>query len=88
MTAAWLEDVLAEEKILLPGHSACAGCGPAISIRHVLGGLRSAAPESKIVLVIPASCWTIIAGVLPMSAFGVAVHLTPVFMYASLSFRT
>ena len=63
--AAWLEEIVSEEKLLLPGHSACAGCGPAINIRHVLGGLAAAAPESKIVLVIPASCWTIIAGVFP-----------------------
>jgi 2-oxoisovalerate ferredoxin oxidoreductase beta subunit len=73
----WLEEMVSEEKLLLPGHTACAGCGPAINIRHVLGGLAAAAPESKIVLVIPASCWTIIAGVFPVSAFGVSVHLTP-----------
>jgi len=73
----WLDDVLAEEKLLLPGHSACAGCGPAINVRHVLDGLVAAKPESKLVLVIPASCWTIIAGVYPVNAFGVAVHLTP-----------
>jgi len=77
MAAAWLEEIVSEEKLLLPGHSACAGCGPAINIRHVLAGLASAAPDSKIVLVIPASCWTIIAGVFPVNAFGVAVHLTP-----------
>ena len=75
--AAWLDEIVAEEQLLLPGHSACAGCGPAINIRHVLGGLAAAKPESKIVLVIPASCWTIIAGVFPVNAFGVAVHLTP-----------
>ena len=75
--AAWLEEIVSEEKLLLPGHSACAGCGPAINIRHVLGGLAAAAPESKIVLVVPASCWTIIAGIWPVNAFGVAVHLTP-----------
>jgi pyruvate/2-oxoacid:ferredoxin oxidoreductase beta subunit len=75
--AVWLDEIESEEKLFLPGHSACAGCGPAINMRHVLGGLAAARPDSKIVLVIPASCWTIIAGVLPASAFGVAVHLTP-----------
>ena len=75
--AVWLDEVESEEKLLLPGHSACAGCGPAINIRHVLGGLAAARPDSKILLVIPASCWTIIAGVLPATAFGVTVHLTP-----------
>lgn len=75
--AAWLEELISEECLLRPGHSACAGCGPAINIRHVLGAFAAAAPESKIVLVIPASCWTIIAGVFPVNAFGVSVHLTP-----------
>ena len=75
--AVWLEEILSEEKLLFPGHGACAGCGPAINIQHVLGGLASAVPESKTVLVIPASCWTIIAGVFPVHALGVSVHLTP-----------
>jgi pyruvate/2-oxoacid:ferredoxin oxidoreductase beta subunit len=75
--AAWLEELISEERTLLPGHGACAGCAPAINVRHVLGGLASAAPESKIVLVIPASCWTIIAGVFPVSTFRVPVLLTP-----------
>ena len=64
--SAWLEEVVSEERLLLPGHSACAGCGPAINIRHVLDALAAAAPDSKIVLVIPASCWTIITGVWPV----------------------
>ncbi len=75
--AAWLEEVISEERLLLPGHAACAGCGPAINVRHVLGALAAARPDSKTVLVIPASCWTIIAGIWPVNAFSVAVHLTP-----------
>ncbi|HEY6032149.1 MAG TPA: thiamine pyrophosphate-dependent enzyme [Gaiellaceae bacterium] len=75
--AAWLEEIVSEQKLLLPGHAACAGCAPAINIRHVLDGLAAAKPESKLVLVIPASCWTIIAGIWPVNAFGVTVHLTP-----------
>ena len=75
--SVWLDEVVSEPRLLLPGHAACAGCGPAINVRHVLGALAAAKPESKIVLVVPASCWTIIAGVYPVSAFGVAVHLTP-----------
>jgi len=74
---AWLDSVVQEERWLRPGHSACAGCGPAVNVRHVLGALAEAAPERRTILVIPASCWTIIAGVWPVSAFGVAVHLTP-----------
>jgi pyruvate/2-oxoacid:ferredoxin oxidoreductase beta subunit len=75
--SAWLDEVVTEERLLLPGHAACAGCGPAINIRHVLGELAAAAPETKTVLVIPASCWTIISGIWPVNAFDVAVHLTP-----------
>jgi pyruvate/2-oxoacid:ferredoxin oxidoreductase beta subunit len=75
--AAWLDELVGEDKLLFHGHSACAGCGPAINIRHVLDGLAAAAPESKTVLVIPASCWTVIAGIWPVNVFKVAVHLTP-----------
>jgi pyruvate/2-oxoacid:ferredoxin oxidoreductase beta subunit len=75
--AAWLEEIVSEEQLLLPGHGACAGCAPAINMRHVLGGLVAARPDAKIVLVVPASCWTIIAGVYPVSPFLVSVHLTP-----------
>ena len=74
---AWLEEIVTEERLLHPGHAACAGCGPAINVRHVLAGLAAARPGSRVVLVIPASCWTIIAGIWPVNAFGLAVHLTP-----------
>ena len=40
--AAWIEEIVSEEKLLLPGHAACAGCAPAINIRHVLDGLAAA----------------------------------------------
>jgi pyruvate/2-oxoacid:ferredoxin oxidoreductase beta subunit len=75
--AVWLDEVAGEERLLLRGHAACAGCGPAINIRHVLGALAAAKPGTKTVLVIPASCWTIIAGIWPANAFRVAVHLAP-----------
>ncbi len=75
--AAWIDEIVNEEKLLLPGHAACAGCAPAINIRHVLDGLAAATPGTPTVLVIPASCWTIIAGVWPATPFRVAVHLTP-----------
>ena len=74
---AWLDEALAEKRLLLPGHAACAGCGPAVNVRHLLGGLAAAAPERPLVLVIPASCWTIVAGIWPVNAFDVTVYLTP-----------
>jgi 2-oxoisovalerate ferredoxin oxidoreductase beta subunit len=74
---AWLDEVVSEERLLHPGHAACAGCAPAINVRHVLGALAAATPGAKTVLVIPASCWTIITGIWPVNAFGVTVYLTP-----------
>ena len=75
--AAWIEEIVTEDKLLLPGHAACAGCLPAVNVRHVLDGLAAASPGTPTVLVIPASCWTSIAGVWPATPFKVAVHLTP-----------
>ena len=50
------------------GHLACAGCGAAISMRLTLKALGE-----KTVLVIPASCWSIIPGAWPYSSFRVNV---------------
>ena len=75
--AEWIDRIVSEERLLHAGHAACPGCAPAINVRHVLDGIAAAAPGSKIVLVVPSSCWTIIAGIYPVNAFGVAVHLTP-----------
>jgi pyruvate/2-oxoacid:ferredoxin oxidoreductase beta subunit len=75
--AEWVDRIVSEDRLLHSGHAACAGCGPAINVRHVLDELAVAMPETRMVLVIPASCWTIIAGVYPVNAFGVTVHLTP-----------
>jgi 2-oxoisovalerate ferredoxin oxidoreductase beta subunit len=75
--AAWLDEVINEEPLIFPGHTACAGCGPAINMRHFLGALSAATPDRKIVLVIPASCWSIITGAWPFTAFGVSVSLAP-----------
>src|SRR3954470_927943 len=75
--AAWLDDVITEKSLLHPGHAACAGCGPAINMRHFLGALNAAAPDRKIVLVVPASCWSIITGAWPFTSFGISVSLAP-----------
>lgn len=50
------------------GHLACAGCGAAIAMRFLLKGLGD-----RVVLVIPACCWSIIAGPFPYSAVRVPV---------------
>ena len=74
--SAWLDEVVSEERLLLPGHAACAGCGPrSTSATSRRPGRGEARDEDR--AVIPASCWTIIAGIWPVNAFRVAVHLTP-----------
>ncbi len=55
-----------EKELLFPGHSACAGCGAMILARHVLRILG----ENTIV-VLPASCFTLLAGLHPFTAIGV-----------------
>lgn len=52
------------------GHLACAGCGAAIAMRLTLKVLGE-----KIVMVFPASCWSIIPGFWPYSSFRMtAIH--------------
>jgi pyruvate ferredoxin oxidoreductase beta subunit/2-oxoisovalerate ferredoxin oxidoreductase beta subunit len=50
------------------GHLACAGCGGAVGMRLALKALGD-----KIVMVIPASCWSIIPGFWPYSSVRVPV---------------
>ena len=56
----------AQEEFLYPGHLACQGCGSTIAIRYVLKALGK-----NTVVVIPACCWSIIAGLFPSSCLGV-----------------
>ena len=55
-----------KRELLHAGHSACPGCGAAIAMRHFLKVLG---PET--VVVIPASCWAIIAGAFPRTSLAV-----------------
>src|SRR5512136_1416632 len=50
------------------GHLACAGCGAAVSMRLTLKALGN-----KAVMVIPASCWSIIPGPWPYSSIHIPV---------------
>lgn len=59
---------LPERELLGRGHLACAGCGAAVSMRLTLKALGE-----KTVLVIPASCWSIIPGPWPYSSLRVPV---------------
>jgi pyruvate/2-oxoacid:ferredoxin oxidoreductase beta subunit len=50
------------------GHLACPGCGAVIAMRFLLKGLGD-----KVITVIPACCWSIIAGPFPYSALQVPI---------------
>jgi pyruvate/2-oxoacid:ferredoxin oxidoreductase beta subunit len=54
------------------GHLGCPGCGATMSMRHALKILGE-----NTVIVMPASCWSIIAGGLPMTALQVPLMHVP-----------
>lgn len=60
---------LTKEEYLLKGHIACAGCGPAISLRLLFKALGN-----KVILVVPACCTSIIPGPYPYTSFAVPVQ--------------
>jgi pyruvate ferredoxin oxidoreductase beta subunit len=60
---------LPREEYLLKGHAACAGCGPAISLRLLFKALGS-----KIMLVVPACCTTVIQGPYPYTSLAVPLQ--------------
>ncbi len=58
--------------LLSSGHQACQGCGSTIAMRYALKGLG---PQTA--LVIPACCWTVIAGQAPRTSLGVPLLHSP-----------
>ena len=65
-------EIIPREELLHPGHPACPGCGAAISMRLALKALGK-----RTMMVIPASCWSIIAGAHPTFALGVPLLHVP-----------
>jgi pyruvate ferredoxin oxidoreductase beta subunit/2-oxoisovalerate ferredoxin oxidoreductase beta subunit len=59
---------VAERDYFKPGHLGCPGCGAAIAIKFALKALGE-----KIIMVIPASCASIIVGPYPQSAVNVPI---------------
>ena len=57
---------LAQHELVSPGHLACQGCGAALAMRLVL---KAVGPRA--VVVMPASCWSVINGPMLASAVGV-----------------
>jgi pyruvate ferredoxin oxidoreductase beta subunit len=60
---------LPKEEYLLKGSTACAGCSASISLRYIL---KAAGPDT--VLVIPASCASVIQGMYPQTALNIPVY--------------
>ncbi|OGR70392.1 MAG: 2-ketoisovalerate ferredoxin oxidoreductase [Elusimicrobia bacterium GWC2_65_9] len=63
---------IAVDELMTSGHQACQGCGATLTMRYALKGLG---PETVVVL--PACCWTIIAGAAPRCSIGVPLLHAP-----------
>lgn len=63
-----MEQNIHENEYIYPGHVACSGCGAAIAMRFLLKALGE-----KTIIVLPACCWSIIAGPYPQSSLKVPV---------------
>ena len=59
------------EELLGSGHLACPGCGATQSMRYTLKALGE-----KTIIVLPACCWSIIAGPFPYSSLQVPLYHT------------
>ena len=63
--------VLPERELLYPGHVACPGCGASLSMRYALKALGD-----QTMVIIPACCWSIIAGPFPYSSLKTPIYHT------------
>lgn len=54
---------LDKSECMFSGHGACPGCGSSLAMRHIAKTLGE-----RTIMVIPASCWTLIAGNYPFSS--------------------
>jgi len=61
-----------QDEFMLSGHNACPGCGAALTVRLMMKALKDRA-----VIVIPASCWSIISGVNPLRCLETVVLHCP-----------
>ncbi|MBP9020727.1 MAG: hypothetical protein KBG01_04285, partial [Syntrophobacterales bacterium] len=52
-----------DRELMYSGHTACPGCGATIAMRFLLKALGD-----KTIVVMPASCWSVIAGPYPQCA--------------------
>jgi pyruvate/2-oxoacid:ferredoxin oxidoreductase beta subunit len=59
---------ISDQELMCSGHVGCPGCGAAIAMRFVLKTLGE-----KTIMIIPACCWSIIAGPYPQSTLRVPI---------------
>lgn len=61
-----------QQEYMYSGHNACPGCGATLVVRYMMKAL-----QDKAVIVIPASCWSIISGVNPLRCLETVVLHSP-----------
>ena len=71
MSQVMIKDIVPKRELLDPGHLACPGCGASLAMRMVLKELGE-----KTIVVLPACCWSIIAGPYPQSSLHVPLYHT------------
>jgi pyruvate/2-oxoacid:ferredoxin oxidoreductase beta subunit len=71
MSQIFINERVPQDELLYSGHLACPGCGGALAMRMVLKELGR-----NTIVVLPACCWSIIAGPYPQSSLGVPVYHT------------
>jgi len=71
MSQIMIKDQVPTSELLCSGHLACPGCGAPLAMRLVLKVLGP-----KTIVVLPACCWSIIAGPYPQSSLGVPLYHT------------
>jgi pyruvate/2-oxoacid:ferredoxin oxidoreductase beta subunit len=71
MSQIFINEQVPDRELLHSGHLACPGCGGALAMRMVL---KEMGPQTIVVL--PACCWSVIAGPFPQSSLGVPLYHT------------
>jgi pyruvate/2-oxoacid:ferredoxin oxidoreductase beta subunit len=71
MSQIVIKDSIPSRELLDPGHLACPGCGASLAMRLVLKELGE-----KTIVVLPACCWSIIAGPYPQSSLHTPLYHT------------
>ncbi|HLA90325.1 MAG TPA: thiamine pyrophosphate-dependent enzyme [Gemmatimonadaceae bacterium] len=71
MSQLLIRDEVPRDDLMTSGHLACPGCAAPLAMRLVLKGMGP-----RTIVVMPASCWSIIAGPWPQSSLQVPVYHT------------